>query len=151
MASALLITFLREVEGLSLTPYDDSAGYKTIGVGHLMREEDAPVKITYAEAMKFLDNDTDEALHAVDKIVKVPLNYHQRAAVASWVFNLGEDAVRGTNTLALLNSGNYDGFAHALRQWDKETINGRKVRNEGLANRREKEIKLFLTGDWKDR
>lgn len=155
MASALLTTFLIEVEGVELTPYPDSAGHMTVGVGHLMNEEDVHGPITYSEAMQYLDLDSQIALGSVDKLVKVPLNYHEKAAVASWIFNLGEDKVKGTNTLALLNSGNKEGFANALLQWDKVTviIDGKKVKvsEHGLLNRRHKERALFLNGDWRNR
>lgn len=155
MASALLTTFLIEVEGVELTPYPDSAGYMTVGVGHLIKEEDDPSPITYAEAMQYLDLDTNIALTTVDRLVKVQLNYHEKAAVASWVFNLGEDKVQGSNTLALLNSGDKKGFADALLQWDKVTVirDGvkEKVSEPGLLNRRRKERSLFLTGDWRAR
>lgn len=155
MASALLTTFLIEVEGVELTPYPDSAGYMTVGVGHLIKEEDDHGPITYAEAMQYLDLDQHIALSTVDRLVKVPLNYHERAAVASWIFNLGEDKVKGTNTLALLNSGNKEGFTNALLQWDKVTVikNGEKVKvsEPGLLNRRKKERALFLDGDWRNR
>lgn len=149
MASALLVSLLTDVEGVRLKPYLDSAGHPTIGVGRLIGGRQVPERITYAQAMEWLDEDAGDALEYVDDLVTVPLAYHERAAVASWIFNLGPDKVRKSETLRLLNSGDKRAFADALLSWNKETVNGVKVENAGLTTRRHKERNLFLTGDWR--
>lgn len=150
----LLKKFLREVEGLSLKPYHDGGspgkGYLTVGFGHLLRPSDDVRTITPSEAESYLEQDTEIALKAVDRLVEMPLSPWQKASVAAWIFNLGEDAVKGSNTLALLNRGEYQAFADALLKWNKVTVDGKKVAVRGLTNRRHKERALFLYGDWKN-
>lgn len=148
MASLLLANFLIGVEGLSLKKYKDSGDKWTIGVGHLILPHESYDEITREFAMNLLHKDADTAVKAVDRLVKIPLAPHEHAAVASWVFNLGEDKIRHSNTLAALNRGEKQRFSLNLLDWDKETVNGVKRVNNGLRNRREKERLLFL-GDFK--
>lgn len=143
----MLIPFLKDVEGFSATKYRDSAGHYTIGYGHLITGKgDAESPITEARATELLAMDAVVAVESTYALVKVPLLSHEHAAVASWIFNLGEDKVRDSNTLRLLNENKKQQFADALLQWNKVTVNGVKKANKGLLNRRVKERKLFLYG-----
>jgi len=152
LASAILISFLKEVEGLSLKPYLDGGdkGFLTHGYGHLIKPNEDVRTITIDEAEQLLESDARDALDAVDRLVKMPLNPWQEAAVAAFIFNLGERKVKDSNTLKLLNEGEYQAFADALLKWDKTTVDGKKVSVPGLLNRRKKERSLFLHGEWKN-
>lgn len=156
MATSLILSaFLKEVEGLELKPYPDSGGKMTVGWGHLLKPWEPVREITLEEAEEYLEDDIAQANEDLDRLVTVLLNAHQRAAVASWMFNLGADKVVGSNTLSALNHGHYEKFADMLLQWNKvtkKTKDGGKVKVpvRGLTIRRQKERALFLTGDWKN-
>ena len=149
MAAALLVSFLQNVEGLSLEKYKDSGDKYTIGFGHLiLPHENYDNGITKEKAIELLDEDADIAVRSVARLVKVDLAPHEHAAVASWLFNLGEGAIKNSNTLASLNRGERERFAWNLLKWDKVRVNGVLVSNKGLRNRRQKERLLFL-GEFK--
>ncbi len=146
---SILIKFLKAQEGLELESYPDSAGHRTIGWGHKIRKwERLPEPIPIEKAEQLLHKDSEEAVNTVNKLVKIPLTEHEQAAVASWVYNLGEPAVKDSRTLAKLNAGDKEGFLEMLQMWNKTTLpNGKKVAVKGLTNRRMKEVALFR-GEW---
>ena len=77
----------------------------------------------------------------IGKLVKVPLNQNQWDALCCFGWNIWPGEWVGTHTLALLNAGDYQGFADALLHWD--IVSGKP--NAGLLDRRTDERKLFLT------
>ena len=84
---------IKEFEGLSLKPYKCLGGCNTIGYGHVIKNtnEDALFKngIDASEAETLLLNDITIANQALVRLVSVPLNSYQRAALVSFVFNVG--------------------------------------------------------------
>ncbi len=75
----------------------------------------------------------------IDRYVKVPLRPYQRAALISFIYNVGEGAFKSSTLLKKLNSG-HPGWCHELDRWNK--VQG-KVWN-GLTKRRALERKLCL-------
>jgi lysozyme len=74
--------------------------------------------------------------------VKVPVTDNQLLALASFTYNVGENAFAGSTLLKLLNNGtNKDIVA---QQFDRWVNAGGKV-NKGLEGRRKAEKQLFLT------
>lgn len=73
------------------------------------------------------------------------LTDNQRFALISFVFNEGETKFLTSTLLRLLNAGDYAAVPTQLLRWNKETVNGVLVANEGLTNRRKAEIKLWST------
>lgn len=112
------LDFLLKAEGHRIKPYNDSAGYATIGVGHLIakrkvteqdRKDWAWFK-TKQDAMDLLAKDLSQTYEpAVRKLVKVPLNQHQYDAIVSFTFNVGVGGLKKSNFLKELNKGNYNG------------------------------------------
>lgn len=148
IAVTILTSFLRQVEGLKLHKYPDSGGRWTVGYGHLVKPyEKIPDTISMEMAEQLLIDDAEDALYDVRKLVTVDLNPHEQAAVASWMFNLGADKIKGSNTLKALNDGDKEKFLDMLMMWNKVTVNGEKVESRGLTNRRANEVKLFR-GEW---
>ena len=131
--------FIAEHEGLSLTPYKDSAGLETIGYGHLVRKYERFDEITEDEAKAILEADMAEAIDCVDSYVDVECTDEQYAAVISFVFNIGCQAFRGSTLLILLNEGHYDLACQQFKRWNK--AGGNVV--AGLVNRRKAEAELF--------
>jgi lysozyme len=69
----------------------------------------------------------------------------QKDALIALAFNIGDKAFLGSTVMRRINAGDLAGVPEAFRMWNKETIEGRKVVNQGLVNRREAEIKLWNT------
>jgi lysozyme len=70
------LEFITKHEGEVLTVYDDVAGYPTIGVGHLIRDDDPDFSsgITHAQAIDLLRNDAGHAEDCVSSRVIVDLS-----------------------------------------------------------------------------
>ena len=137
---------IKEAEGLRLKPYQDVAGFWTIGYGHKIIEGDpfypeGDIKqITNAQAFGLLASDVGKAERAVNNLVKVPLTQNQFDALVSFVFNLGTGNFKKSTLLKKLNESDYEGAAEQLPRW--RFAGGREW--EGLINRRNKEKALFL-------
>lgn len=138
------LEFITKHEGEVLSVYDDVAGYPTIGVGHLIRDDDPDFSggITHAQAIDLLREDAGHAEDSVSNRVTVALTQTQYDALVSFVFNIGGGAFRASTLLRLLNQGRYDDVPEQLRRWNK--AGGKVV--QGLINRREAECRLWKDG-----
>jgi len=132
------LAFIRKHEGLRLKPYKDTGGVKTIGYGHT-GEGVKKVSITKDEAEKLLKKDTETARKAIDQYVDVKLTPEQRAALTSFVFNVGAGNFRNSTLLKKLNKGDYKGAAKEFHRWKYD--NGKEL--AGLVKRRKEEAELF--------
>ncbi len=143
------LALVKDFEGLRLQAYQDSAGVWTIGYGHTAAAG-APTPgpglvITEAEAERILRQDLQVFEAEVARLVEVPTNDNEFAALVSLCFNIGAQAFASSTCLKRLNRGDRKGAAEALTWWNKATVEGRKVRLRGLVRRREAENLLFLT------
>ena len=142
-ASALIAKF----EGLKLKAYQDSAGIWTIGYGTTINPETGlPIQqgdeITQKKALEWLKINTAATQTAVKKLVKVPVNDRELAALTSLTYNIGTGAFSRSTLLRLLNSGaKRDDVANQFLRWNK--VNGQVVK--GLTKRRQLEKDLFLS------
>lgn len=145
LASALV----ERLESCKLTGYLDSVGVPTNGYGHTGPEVRAGVAITQAEADHNLMRDlmrADVRLEAVCSAAALGrLKEHQRAALVSFVFNVGAEA--GWTIWKLVNAGSLDDVPAQLRRFNKGKIGGKLVVIPGLSNRREAEIAFWDTAD----
>lgn len=147
---------IKRWEGLRLKAYPDpgTGGYPwTIGYGHTRNVRPGDT-CTVEQAEHWLDDDMGDAYSIVDAAVTVPLDYRQRDALCSFVFNVGPGAknvkdgfVRLKNgqpstLLRLLNAGDFSGAAGQFQYWTKAA--GKRM--PGLVKRRKQEKALFLTG-----
>jgi len=135
----LIVSF----EGLKLAPYLDSAGYATIGIGHLIRK--GPIlptdqSITQAQAYAFFRQDAAGAVHAVNTFVTFTLTQNQFDALVSWTYNLGAGTLEHSTVLTLLNQGSYIEASHHMLLYNES--GGRVI--PGLVRRRAAEVELFL-------
>lgn len=126
-----------------LRAYQDGGGVWTIGYGHTgLTHEDGTVRkgrvITLAQAEALFAYDMDFFEGRVQKLVKVPLNDDQFAALVAFDFNTGQ--LHNSTLLRLLNQGNYKAAADQFKRWDYD--NGKKI--AGLTRRRKSEENLFL-------
>lgn len=136
------INFIKEREGCRLTAYPDSGGVSTIGYGHTGPEVKAGLIWSQTQADAALAADVMKAEAAVNDLVKVPLSENQRAALTSFVFNLGQPHFQSSTMLTLLNQRDYMGAAHQFQRWD--FADSKEVK--GLLIRRFYEAILFLEG-----
>ncbi|AYO54377.1 lysozyme [Acinetobacter wuhouensis] len=134
---------IREFEGLELKAYQDTGGVWTIGIGTIKYPNGNRVKegdtCTQTQAEQWLKDDCVWVDACLDKYVKVPVSQNQFDALASFVYNIGENAFKKSTMLTLINQNNLTAAANQFDRWVFD--NGKRV--QGLVNRRAKERKLF--------
>jgi len=138
--------FITAHEGEILRVYLDPVGLPTMGVGHLLTDEEKakyPVGsvITRGVSQEFLERDLRRFENAVSALVKVPINQNQFDALVSFAFNVGEANFKRSSVLRHLNAGLYAKAADAFLAWNKSK--GKVL--PGLTRRRKEERDLFLT------
>lgn len=136
------INFIKQKEGCSLKVYMDIGGKPTIGVGHLITEnENIPKEITNEQAEELLRKDLKVVEDAINKHVKVKIDQEQFDALCSFVFNVGVSAFVSSTLLKELNNNNILKAADQFLKW----IYVNKKTSPGLLARRQKEVDLFLS------
>lgn len=132
---------IKEFEDLILTPYPCPSGYPTIGYGHLIKNtENFNKGISLSEAEFILDADIIIANQAITRLIRVPLNNNQRAALIVFVFNVGAGAFQASTLRQKLNRGEYNDAADQFQRW----VYGVGRILPGLVRRRHVERALFL-------
>lgn len=132
--------------GFSPVIYPCSAGKNTIGYGHVITPDDKIIPpITEKQADDLLKQDIKVAENAVNLLVKIPLTQNEFDALVCFVFNVGVGAFQKSTLLLFLNNNLMDKIPNQLKQWNKITVNGIKKVSNGLVNRRQEEVKLFLS------
>lgn len=134
------VTLIKNYEGLHLTPYLCPSRVWTIGYGHT-RTVRAGLVITAEEADRLLDEDLRLVERAVQRLVTVPLNDNQFAALVSFAFNVGIANFEQSTLLRLLNRGWYEQVPAQLMRWNR--ANGEVL--GGLSRRRAAEGRLWNT------
>ena len=138
---------IAQFEGLRLRAYLDSANVPTIGYGSTRNPfTGEPVKmgdrISKATALQWLQKEIEQRTAAIKKLVKVPINANQLAALTSLAYNIGLGAFQRSTLLRLLNSNAPKiQVADQFLRWNKA---GGKVL-PGLVKRRELERDLYLS------
>jgi len=145
------LMLVKQFEGFKSKVYNDCAGKKTIGYGHLVKEGEKFKFLTHNTAEKLLRKDISKADRCVDDYVEVPLTQNQHDALVSFAYNSGVGGFEKSLLLEKLNSGDYAGAADEINNWIYVTAkdkNGKKVKkvSAGLVNRRERESRLFSSG-----
>ncbi|HWL05881.1 MAG TPA: glycoside hydrolase family protein [Xanthobacteraceae bacterium] len=121
-------------EGVVTSPYKDSVGVWTYGVGHTAgaRAPD-PAKLPkgvaapLAELIDLFRRDLAKYEAEVQKTVKVPLKQHEFDALVSFHFNTG--AIGRASFVKKLNAGDRPGAAKGMLDWRKppEILDRRKA------------------------
>lgn len=122
----LLIKELRRDEGVEYSPYMDTVGIPTVGVGHNMRASPLPrdwtSPLTDAQVDQLLAEDLQAVFDGLDS--EIPwwrkLNYERQRVIANMAFNLGINGLLGfKNTLAAVEQGRYSaaGSGMAASKW----------------------------------
>lgn len=133
---------IKKYEGFKLEAYQCPAGIWTIGYGHTSGVKPGD-KITARQAEMYLKVDIVEFEYAISALVSVPLTDKMRAALVSFVFNVGKGAFAKSKLLKKLNAGDYSGAANEFLAWN--IANGKRLK--GLLRRRVEERYIFLSPD----
>lgn len=134
---------ISETEGLRLKAYY-LADQWLVGYGHARIAYDG-LEITRAEAEALLRRDIHEVERGLAKILTVPVNENEYAALVSLAYNMGLGGFQRSLVYQRLMSGDREGAADAFRYLTTARINGVRTELPVLAARRERERALFLT------
>jgi lysozyme len=139
------VVFIAGFEGFRSHPYNDSAGYATVGYGHLIRygpirPNDKP--ISKRKALKLLKKDIRKSTTAVRKL-NLKLTQAEFDALVSFAFNLGFGYFNGGHDMAkAIRSKKRCQIGNAFLEYDWAGHH----RAPGLTRRRRRERRLFLSG-----
>lgn len=144
------LDFLQKEEGYKLTVYPDSRELPTVGTGHLITSTDLKKwnltpdtvigkTITKKEAADLLNSDLDRFEKTVKDTIKVPLKPHEKDALISFAFNVGEGAFKTSSLAKRVNAkANATDIIKAFSLYH----------TPNLQKRRAREARLFLTGKY---
>lgn len=140
------LNLIKEFEGLVLKPYKDAVGIPTIGYGNTYYEDGRKVSlsdpaITEARATDLLKMVVKRYEDAINRYVQVPITQNQFDALVSFAYNVGNENVRKSTLMKLLNRKQYTEAADQLLRWNK--AGGKTLK--GLTRRRQAERVLFLS------
>jgi lysozyme len=123
------------------TTYLDATGTPTLGWGST--GPDIILGMVWSAAQCESRFETQMAAFAaeVDRVVKVPINENQKAALVCFEYNVGEGALASSTLLKLLNAGDYAGAAAQFHLWN----HSKGVVLADLTERRAQEATLFMT------
>jgi lysozyme len=139
------IDFICQWEKLALEPYNDGAGYMTIGFGHRVREGEHFKRIDEDQAKDLLMSDIEDVEIKLSDCIEREISQEQFDACVSLAFNIGNHAFERSTLLQKLNHGRP--FKEVSPQFDRWVFAGSK-KMAGLVKRRAAERKLFETGEY---
>lgn len=142
------LELIKHFEGFYANAYVCPAGINTIGYGCIRYPNGKPVMLgdhcTLEQAEEYLRHELEEKTEAIGKMVTVPLAQHEFDALASFAYNCGTEALRGSTLLKKLNAGDKAAAASEFLKWTKG--GGRVL--PGLERRRKAERAMFLGQPW---
>ena len=141
-----LFNVISKFEGFIAVPVWDYMQYSVgYGSGYNWDAKRPVVKtdiIDKATAKRWLLAEAQDKYDFVMQNIRVPVTDNQLLALASFTYNVGENAFASSTLLKLLNNGtNKDVVAHQFDRW----VNAGGKVNTGLQGRRKAEKQLFLS------
>ena len=131
--------FLKQNEGLVLTPKPDASG-REIGYGHFIKPGDTwQGSITQTQADELFDYDVGQAEALVRNNVTAQLSQNQFDALVDLAYNIPAALGPRSNVVLALNAGDYTKAAANMLIWNKVQGNA----SLSLSKRRKAEQKLF--------
>ena len=134
------IELVTNFEGFRTKAYQDINGRWTIGVGHLIRQQDRYMlhrELSVEEVRGLLHQDLKTCSDALESAIKVMVNRQQADALHSLCHNIGPDRMVRSEVVYYLNQGDNQKAANAFMNWT----------NPGLKKRRQAERALFLANE----
>lgn len=103
-------------EGIRYHIYNDSLGYKTIGIGHLIKNNESFIKINHEHVLKLFWDDVADAEKVLDTIFPSwkTLDDTRQRTMINLAFNLGMKLGKFKKFLAYMEKREYDYAASAL-------------------------------------
>jgi lysozyme len=132
------LDFITKEEGARNRAYKDTKGLWTIGVGHLIKDDEKDLinsTLTNDQVEELLRSDLKWCSEAVESSVKVPLSQNQFDALYSLCFNIGATAFKNSTVVKRINANDLKGAADAILMWNKPAV---------LVPRRKREKAMFL-------
>lgn len=123
------------LEGLEHYPYKDPIGVVTVCYGHTGKDIVWGRYYSTSDCDALLKADLVKVSKQVDPLIKVPTTETQKAALYSFVYNVGVGNFRESTLLLKLNAGDYTAACGELQRW--VYAGGKKWK--GLISRREVE------------
>ena len=134
--------WLTREEGYRAKAYRDSAGHWTIGIGHLIRDDERHLltaTLTRQEAEDLLTHDLAPFEDVVNKTIQRPLNQAQFDALVSLAFNIGAGAFRKSTVARRINEGQpVEKVGEAWQWWANK--------QPELLPRRKREVTVYTVG-----
>ena len=172
-ATRYTLKFIGDFEGFYPKPYNDPAGFATVGYGHLIA--DRPVnksdrrriwvkgqerrgQLTKSEGLRLLRKDLKGYEESIfDRIGNAPVSPLMMTALTSFTFNLGPGyldfkpkvkrfGLGATNIAKNVRRGKYRRAAKQMRQYDGVVSGGNRYVLPGLTRRRTAEYRLMIKG-----
>lgn len=139
------LDLIKKWEGCRLRAYQDVVGVWTVGYGLTtgagLIEVGPNTVLTQAEADRYLELAVNKFADEIRPLIKRPINENQFGTFVSVAYNIGTGGFSRSSALRHFNNGELDKVPRSIKLWNK--AGGRVV--QGLVNRREDEVKLFLT------
>ena len=133
---------IRDFEGHSLKAYKDGGGVWTISYGLTGKNIKEGLVITQEQSNKMFMDRINESVKTLESLVKKPLNKNQETALLSFMWNLGQGALKSSTLLKKINiNPNDPAISQEFLKWVQD--NGKVV--HGLQIRRAKESLLYNT------
>lgn len=136
------IELIKYYESLKLTSYYDSANVLTIGWGHTGTDVTENMVILLEEAESLLRLDLVDAENDVNRLVTRTLIQSQFDALVSFQFNTG--GLTKSTLLKRVNANRDLDVDDEFVKWVYATVNGKKVKLNGLVTRRAEEARMWL-------
>ncbi len=133
------ITMLKKHEGFRGAVYTCPAGKLTIGYGFTSKVHTDKKTMTEKEASEILDGYVKSIDSYLDTVVKVELTGNQRAALISFIYNVGQSNFEESTLLKKLNNREYGAVPAEMKRW----VYAKKKVLPGLVKRRAEEAALF--------
>ena len=151
--SEAIIRLLKELEGSSQGAYRDVGGLWTVGVGHLIKDNDVNLRkvgiLTTDKAMvRLVDYQIDQLLlldledmkASIASVIKNKVDKHQLDMILSLIFNIGPTQFRDSTMSKLLHgSGTAAEVGDQFLRWNK--VNSKMI--PGLTIRRVAEATIY--------
>jgi lysozyme len=139
--AAIAVACVSCFEGVRLYSYYDPVSIPTACFGETKNIRMGQ-RFTMAECEGMLAESLAEANQGVDTCVKVDLTDERRAALVSFTYNVGKEAMCKSTLVRKLNSHDTQGACDELLRWDK----AKGITLPGLTRRRQAERELCLKG-----
>lgn len=111
------IQLIKKFEGHSLVPYRCAGGHLTIGWGHRVRVYESFSSLAPGEDDILLERDLYAAECVLAKLVRVPLDVSQEAALLSFIFNVGGGAFQRSTLRMKINRQDHAEVPHEFHRW----------------------------------